>query len=92
MVFIVNIVSNRFKKECISLFFYLDLITLLILVKIIFTLILKLDFIKVSDKTYQSYLQIYGVRLDDQKVFLHTNPFTIVMSIHIFLTFYITTK
>ena len=52
----------------------------------------KLNFIKVLNKTYQSYLQIYGVRLDDQKVFLHTNPLTIVVSVHIFLSFLIECK
>ena len=30
---------------------------------------------------------MYSVRLDDRKVFLHTNPLTIVVSVHIFFPF-----
>ena len=46
-------------------------------------LILSFLFI-VKIKTPQ---KMYGVRLDDQKVFLNTNPLTIVVSVYIFLSF-----
>ena len=68
MVFIVDIGSNSFKKECQPFFFPLELISLFCLSKKtnLFILILKLYFIKVQTITYQSYLQyIYSVRLDD---------------------------
>ena len=68
-------------------FFLLELINLFSLIKKIIYIDLKLNFIKVLNIAYQSYLQIYGVRLYDRKVFLHTNPLTIVVSIHIFLFF-----
>ena len=83
MVFIVNMGSNGFKKECIPFFsFRISFLFYLSKKQNLFIYISKLNSIKILIKIYQNYLQDIWCEAHDQT---DTNPLTIVVLAFTFL-------